>query len=193
MQFNKVFKGLLIALPVTAMMACSSGPSEAELEAERNRKAAAEQQAEADRLARERAARDAEQAKAAAAKRVMEIEERKKREMADLQEYQTIYFEFDRSNVRSDFYSILDKHATYLTNNPGVSIVIQGHTDKFGTPEYNIALGERRGQAVETYLQNAGVSGSQLSVVSFGEEKPASYGNTRADFAKNRRAVIVYK
>ena len=72
------------------------------------------------------------------------------------------------------------------------SVVIQGHTDSRGTPEYNIALGERRAQAVETYLLNAGVSASQISVVSFGEEKPAVSGASEYAFAQNRRAVVVY-
>jgi peptidoglycan-associated lipoprotein len=69
---------------------------------------------------------------------------------------------------------------------------VEGHADERGTPEYNIALGERRAKAVVTYLENLGVSSSQLSVVSYGEEKPVANEHTEAAFAKNRRAVLVY-
>jgi len=106
---------------------------------------------------------------------------------------QTIYFDFDRSTIKSDFYSVLDQHATFLVKNSAQTVVIEGHTDSRGTPEYNIALGERRAQAVETYLLNAGVSAAQISVVSFGEEKPAVEGTSEYAFAQSRRAVVVYK
>ena len=72
-------------------------------------------------------------------------------------------------------------------------MVIEGHTDQRGTPEYNIALGERRAQAVETYLMNAGVSSSQISTVSYGEEKPAVMGSTEYAMAQNRRGIVVYQ
>ena len=70
---------------------------------------------------------------------------------------------------------------------------IEGHCDSRGTPEYNIALGERRAKSVETYLMNAGVSASQVSVVSYGEEKPIDTSGTTAAFAENRRGVLVYQ
>ena len=78
-------------------------------------------------------------------------------------------------------------------SNPSQSVVIEGHCDSRGTPEYNIALGERRAKAVETYLKNAGVSGSQISVVSYGEEKPVAMGTTEYAFAQNRRGIVVYQ
>ncbi len=77
--------------------------------------------------------------------------------------------------------------------NPGKKVVIEGHYDQRGTPEYNIALGERRAQSVQTYLLNAGVSSSQVTVVSYGEEKPAVMGSSEYAFAQNRRGVIVYQ
>lgn len=70
--------------------------------------------------------------------------------------------------------------------------LIEGHTDERGTPEYNIALGERRAKAVAKYMQNLGVDVSQLSVVSYGEEKPADPGHAEDAFGHNRRAVLVY-
>ena len=70
--------------------------------------------------------------------------------------------------------------------------MIEGHADERGTPEYNVALSERRAQAVTTYLENMGVTSAQLSVVSYGEEKPMVKDRSEEAFAKNRRAVIVY-
>ena len=190
MQFNKIFKGLVVALPVVTLMACSSnsGPTEEELAAQ-NR--AAQEQAEADeaRLAREQA----EAAQASAMEQRVSVEEENRMAMDALQGEQTVYFEFDRANLSSEFYSILDKHAAFLVKNPNQSVVIEGHCDSRGTPEYNIALGERRAKSVETYMQNAGVSAAQMSVVSYGEEKPAVEGSGEAVFAKNRRGVIVYQ
>lgn len=190
MEFNKVFKGLVVALPIVTLMACSSnsGPTEEELAAQ-NRAAQEQSEAEAARLAREQA----EAAQASAMEPMMTMEEQNRKAMEALQGQQTVYFEFDRANLSSDFYSILDKHAAYLVKNPNQSVVIEGHCDSRGTPEYNIALGERRAKSVETYMQNAGVSAAQMSVVSYGEEKPAVEGSGEAVFAKNRRGVIVYQ
>jgi peptidoglycan-associated lipoprotein len=73
-----------------------------------------------------------------------------------------------------------------------MKVLVEGHADERGTPEYNIALGERRAKAVVTYLENMGVSSAQLSVVSYGEEKPMIKDRSENAFAKNRRAVLVY-
>lgn len=188
MQMNKFMRTLVLAMPVVTLMACSSGPSEEELSAERNR--VAQEQAAAERQARE-----AEQARvqAEAAQRMERAKDMAEREMAALQNEQTVYFDFDRATVKSEFYPVLDKHAAFLVKNPSQSVVIEGHTDSRGTPEYNIALGERRAKSVETYFMNAGVSASQISVVSYGEEKPAQMGATEYAFAQNRRATVVYQ
>lgn len=185
---NKVMKSFIIALPVVTMMACSSGPSEEELAAERNRMA--QEQAEAEREAQQA---EQERVKAEAAQRMQRQEEMVAQEKEALQNEQTVYFDFDRSNIKPEFQTLLDKHAEFLIKNPEQNVVVQGHTDSRGTPEYNIALGERRGQAVETYLLNAGVSSDQISVVSYGEEKPAVMGSTEYAFAQNRRGVVVYQ
>jgi peptidoglycan-associated lipoprotein len=190
MQLNKIFKGLVIALPIVTMVACKSGPTAEEIQAQKNKEAAAAQQAEADRMAEE--ARKA-QTQVGSMTPVISPAEKMKMELKALQGEQTVYFDFDRSTISSDFYSVLDKHAAFLVKNPSQSIVIEGHCDSRGTPEYNIALGELRAKSVQTYLQNAGVSSSQLSVVSYGEEKPAVNGSTEAAFAKNRRGVLVYQ
>ena len=188
MKTSTSIRSLLIAVPVMTLMACSSGPSEAELAAERNRVAA--EQAAAQQAAEQA---NQEQVRLEAAQRLQQAQEIAQQERDELMSMQTIYFDFDRATIKADFYNVLDKHAAFLVKNMDQTIVIEGHTDSRGTPEYNIALGERRAQAVETYFLNAGVSASQISVVSFGEEKPAVTGTSEYAFAQSRRAVVVYK
>lgn len=187
MQLNNIMKVLVIAIPMVTMVACKSGPTDAELEAERNREAQAQQQAAAEAQAAEEARVKVEAA--ARASRAAEIVEQEKQALIN---DQTVYFEFDRSSVKAEFYPILDKHAAFLVKNPNQTVVIEGHCDSRGTPEYNIALGERRAQSVETYLRNQGVSSSQISVVSYGEEKPVVSGATEYAFAQNRRGIVRY-
>lgn len=109
-----------------------------------------------------------------------------------LQKDNVVYFDFDRSEIKSSFIATLDQHAQFLRDNASITVTIEGHADERGTPEYNIALGERRANAVKTYLLGRGVSTSQLSIVSYGKEKPAVLGHSESVYAKNRRAVIVY-
>ncbi|MBT1450032.1 peptidoglycan-associated lipoprotein Pal [Glaciecola sp. XM2] len=192
MLTNKKLRTLLIALPAITLMACSSGPSDEELEAERqNAAAAAAQQAQQEAEAAAQAA--AAQAEAAAAEQLQRAQQMMEQEKAELESQQTVYFDFDRATIKSEFFPVLRKHAEFLVKNPGQTVVIEGHTDSRGTPEYNIALGERRAKAVETFFQNEGVSASQISVVSYGEEKPSVTGTSEYAFAQNRRAVVVYQ
>lgn len=107
------------------------------------------------------------------------------------QRYNTIYFGFNKFDVDPQYDQLLNAQAQYL-NQSGKNVVIEGHTDPRGTPEYNIALGQRRADAVKNYLSQKGVPAGQLSTLSYGEEKPAVLGNTEADYAKDRRAVLSY-
>ncbi|WP_107768561.1 OmpA family protein, partial [Nocardioides terrigena] len=103
----------------------------------------------------------------------------------DLQtRYNTVYFGFDSYAVEGEYQQLLDAHAAYLTSANG-KVTVAGHADERGTPEYNIALGQRRADAVKNYLATKGAN--QVSTVSYGEEKPAVLGHTEADYAKNRR------
>ena len=104
----------------------------------------------------------------------------------------TIYFEFDRSNVQAQFRPIIDAHAAYIRANPSARVILEGHADERGSREYNLALGERRGSSVEELLQAAGVSGSQIEVVSYGEERPVCRNSEDDCWQRNRRAEIVY-
>ncbi|MDH2924191.1 peptidoglycan-associated lipoprotein [Nicoletella semolina] len=108
----------------------------------------------------------------------------------DLQtRYNTVYFGFDSYVVEGENRTLLDAHAAYLTSVNG-KVTVSGHADERGTPEYNIALGQRRADAVQSYLASKGAN--QVSTVSYGEEKPAVLGHSEADYQKNRRAVLEY-
>lgn len=105
----------------------------------------------------------------------------------------TYNFPFDSSKLDSSDYEALDVQAAYLKSRAGSNknIIIQGHTDERGTRTYNLALGERRANAVKNYLVAKGISASRIEVISFGFEKPVDPAHNEAAWAKNRRAVIV--
>src|SRR5210317_1577636 len=100
------------------------------------------------------------------------------------------YFEFDRSDLSAEARAALVHHANYLKSNPSARYRLEGHADERGTREYNLALGERRAQAVERYLQVQGVSSNQLETISYGEENPADTRTTEAAYALNRRVEV---
>jgi peptidoglycan-associated lipoprotein len=103
-----------------------------------------------------------------------------------------VYFDFDKSDVKPEYLDTLTAHAKYLVANPTQKIRIEGYTDERGTVEYNIALGDRRAQAVRRFMLFQGVSADQISTVSYGEAHPADGGHEESSWSKNRRAVIVY-
>lgn len=103
-----------------------------------------------------------------------------------------IYFEFDRSNVRSQFRPIIEAHAEYLRANSSARVILEGHADERGSREYNLGLGERRGSAVEDLLSAGGVSSDQIEVVSYGEERPVCRESNEDCWQRNRRTEIVY-
>lgn len=102
------------------------------------------------------------------------------------------YFDFDQSTIKSDSLEALRAHAQYLNENPNARVRLEGHADERGTREYNVALGERRGNAVAKYLRLNGVSSSKMEVISYGEEKPVAYGHDDQSWSANRRVEIVY-
>lgn len=103
----------------------------------------------------------------------------------------TIYFDYDRSNVKPQYSANLGNVADYLKANPTESVLIEGNCDERGTEEYNRALGERRALSVRDRLLALGVNTDQIATISFGEEKPAELGQTEAAYAKNRRAEFI--
>lgn len=103
-----------------------------------------------------------------------------------------IYFDFDQSDLKPQYADLLARHANKLSNNSATRIRLEGHADERGSREYNIGLGERRSQAVRRMLLIQGASTSQISTVSFGEERPAAFGSNEEAYAQNRRVEIKY-
>ncbi|MDO6428457.1 MULTISPECIES: peptidoglycan-associated lipoprotein Pal [Thalassotalea] len=179
MRLNKTVKALAVALPIMALTACSSNTE-------------TDEQSQVDTNTQTQTTTEQDNVQVTAAQREAEIAEQKRQEMERLRSEHIVYFGFDKSTVSADFSNVLDAHATFLSKNSDVNVLIEGHADERGTPDYNIALGERRAKSVQTYLENMGVSPSQISIVSYGEEKPMVRNRSESAFAKNRRAVLVY-
>jgi peptidoglycan-associated lipoprotein len=102
-----------------------------------------------------------------------------------------LYFEFDSSELNQEGQAIAEAWAQYLAANPGVRVRLEGHADERGTREYNVGLGERRANAVQQALSSRGVGQRQISVSSFGEERPVALGHDEAAWSQNRRVEIV--
>jgi len=111
---------------------------------------------------------------------------------ADLLSKKVVYFDFDSSSIHSEDRAIIKAHADYLSQHPDTKVTLEGHTDERGTREYNIGLGERRANAVKQMMSLMGVSASQISTVSYGEERPAALGHDESAWHLNRRVEIVY-
>jgi peptidoglycan-associated lipoprotein len=104
-----------------------------------------------------------------------------------MEKVQDVFFDFDKAELRADARSVLQADAQYLKDHPDAKVVLEGHCDERGTEEYNLALGQRRADAVKQYLVDLGVPASRLSTISYGEEKPFVMGHTEEAWAKNRR------
>ncbi|PKH05675.1 peptidoglycan-associated lipoprotein Pal [Moritella sp. Urea-trap-13] len=193
MQLNKILKSLVIALPMLTLAACSSTTDTTTNDAVES--------------AAQQATNDAANADAESGSNVvvgsdtdvsidgvenLTTEEAKKQVIDELRKRHVVYFGFDQQAVTAEYGELLQDHANFLIDNPAVKVLIEGHADERGTPGYNIALGDRRADAVVKYLNNLGVSSSQISTVSYGEEKPVNTSHTAAAFSQNRRAVLVY-
>lgn len=103
-----------------------------------------------------------------------------------------VYFELDSSEVRGEFRPTVSAHARYLSQNTGAAVTLEGHADERGSREYNLALGERRANAVRALLMAEGAAGAQIQTVSYGEEKPVAAGHDENAWSQNRRVEIVY-
>jgi len=113
-------------------------------------------------------------------------------EMQDLLSKRRIYFEFDSSNVDEEGRAIIEAHSAHLVKNDGITITLEGHADERGTREYNLALGERRGNSVLSMMEALGVDGSRIQTVSLGEERPVALGHDEDAWQLNRRVEIIY-
>ena len=112
--------------------------------------------------------------------------------LAALKTRSIIYFEYDSSEIRSEYLDVVAAHAAYLVKYPSAKVRLEGHTDERGSREYNIGLGERRAQAVRRALQLQGATETQIATVSYGEERPAVPGSDDAASAQNRRVELAY-
>jgi peptidoglycan-associated lipoprotein len=112
--------------------------------------------------------------------------------LAAIQQKNVIYFEYDSAEIRQEYVPVVAAHAQYLVKYPTARVRLEGHTDERGSREYNIGLGERRAQTVRRALQAQGVAESQITTVSYGEERPAVAGSDEAAYAQNRRVELVH-
>ncbi|MEX2618010.1 MAG: peptidoglycan-associated lipoprotein Pal [Alphaproteobacteria bacterium] len=104
-----------------------------------------------------------------------------------------IFFGFDKSDITSDAAETLKKQAAWMQSNPNVTVIVEGHADERGTREYNLALGERRANAMREQLIALGVSPARIETISYGKERPAVAGSNESAWAQNRRGVMVRK
>jgi peptidoglycan-associated lipoprotein len=158
--------------------------------------------AEKEKLAAEKA-RAAEEAKIAEKARLEKLKEMEmaKKKAAEEQAWQerkvanieakSIYFDFDKSFIRSEYRSVLQEKAEFLKNNPDIRIRIEGNCDERGTSEYNLALGERRADSAAKFLVSLGISPDRIETISYGEERPLALGHSEEAWAQNRRDDFV--
>ena len=105
----------------------------------------------------------------------------------------SVYFDYDQFSVKEEFKPVVSAHARYLSQNPQARVTLQGNTDERGSREYNLALGQKRADAVRQMMTLLGAPANRIETVSFGEEKPRSQGAGEQAFSENRRVDIVYQ
>ncbi|MGM0553068.1 MAG: peptidoglycan-associated lipoprotein Pal [Pseudomonadota bacterium] len=182
---GNLVRWVFVMLVIGALSACATPTRDAE-DAER---AAEREAAEAD--AGERAEREAAEARGLGRERRFDAAALDDPD-SPLAE-RLVYFDFDRDEVKPEFMPMLEAHAAYLAQNGGARLRLEGHTDERGTREYNLALGERRAQAVRRVLSLNGASDEQIEVISYGEEMPVAFEQNEEAWAKNRRVELVYE
>lgn len=111
--------------------------------------------------------------------------------IAEMREHR-VHFDFDRSEIKSEYFGVIQEHADFMAANPNLKVTIAGYCDERGSPEYNLALGERRANAVYNALVAQGISPKRIQTVSYGENYPLDPRHNEDAWAKNRRATFVY-
>ncbi len=132
----------------------------------------------------------AEKAKQAIEEQRLQEETERKATARNMFLNEDIFFEFDSAVLLAEAQAILKKKAEWLINNPDVTATVEGHCDERGTNEYNLALGDRRAASAKTFLMDLGISGSRLTYISYGEERPVDPGHNEEAWAKNRRGHL---
>lgn len=187
MKYSQLVKYSVLAVGLACLTACSTPGNNAEDGAENESFSSAEKGLETGSMRNvkvgsaefNRLARSADQNKCTSAALVGGIE-------------QHVYFDYDRSGVESSEMSGIKTAEQFLLSHPNAKVRLEGHADDRGSREYNVALGMRRANAVIGILKAAGVAGNQLSVVSYGAEKPAAFGESEKSYRCNRRVDIVF-
>jgi len=106
-------------------------------------------------------------------------------------QFSVVYFDYDSSQIRDSERAQIEEVASYLSSNPGVNLIVEGHCDERGSNEYNLALGERRALAIRAYLVGLGIDGARVTTKSFGEEQPVAAGHDEMSWSQNRRGEFV--
>lgn len=104
----------------------------------------------------------------------------------------SVFYDFDKSDIKAEYRALVEAHARYLRDNPGARVTVEGNCDERGSREYNVALGQRRSEGVKKAMVLLGAREQQVEAVSFGEEKPRSPGHDEAAWAQNRRSDVTY-
>jgi peptidoglycan-associated lipoprotein len=115
-----------------------------------------------------------------------------RKDPASLLAKRSVHFDFDKYDVKDEYRPMLEAHAGYLKSKPDARAILQGNADERGSREYNLALGQKRAEAVRKVLAVMGVGDAQMETISFGEEKPRNAGTTEEAYAENRRTDVVY-
>jgi peptidoglycan-associated lipoprotein len=188
-----IWLSLLLVIPgLMIVTSCAKKTVEVDL--------AQTQEDEAAKLAAEKAKLAAEKAKQEEIAKQSTLDEKRRQEEAarrkitaarNLFMNEDIYFDFDRSDLKPETQEILKGKAEWLRNNPGESVIIEGHCDERGTNEYNLALGDRRAQSANNFLNDLGIKKSRLTTISYGEERPADPRHNEDAWSKNRRNHFV--
>jgi len=184
---RKEFKGLMVIMGLTALLAAGCAKEEVVTKDEPIVQQQTVKQAEPAAPAVVPAAPAAPAAQPAAP-----VQEQAAAKAAEAVSLETVYFDFDKSDLRQDARDALSQNAEALLKKiVDAKVRIEGHADERGSDEYNMALGDRRAKSAAKYLINLGVSADRLSTVSYGEEKPAVQGSDEAAWSKNRRAEFL--
>lgn len=191
-------KKTVIGLVIVGMLAgCSSvatKPAPVVDNSAQDAARAAAAKAAAERAAADKAAADKAAAEAAALERArLASQLNPLKDPTNILSQRSVYFDFDKYNVKDDFRPMIEAHAAYLTGHKDAKVILQGNTDDRGSREYNLALGQRRADSVRKALNLLNVPDSQMEAVSLGEEKPKATGEDEAAWSQNRRTDIVYQ
>ena len=184
---NTLGKAAAVVLMAALIGACSSNDAkeQAAAQGEAERVAAEQAAAEAQKKAAMQAAEDRAKAAEMKAKR-----DKEKRMMAAVEAAGSVfYFDYDSSALGDDARAAIDAHVAMMMSNNN-SVRLEGHTDERGTREYNLALGERRANAVRDYMVASGVPAYRIETISYGEENPVAYGSGESSYKQNRRVEI---